>query len=232
MLEQFPKSHEHDPAHDAEIHEHYGEQFENTGREGASNASFVLIGPLVAALGASGCDMEKIVAPESQTEIITVSKDIEKKFEHGTIRFNECAPKTEVHEGKKIEIGHSFILIQDAEQENEEGVKPYYGARFIKERPENSETTFIAVNFFADDPKIYEEPCVMRRIHNPEEEDRYAFLIKQLNIRINVLNALKQTPGADEELGAVRAHVEEFSKLLDKEFPNMYDRHFVEEALL
>ena len=80
MFEQFPKSHEHDPAHDAGTRENRGEQFENTRREGAVNASFILIGTALGLVGTEGCDISKILEPEAQTESITFSQSVEKKF--------------------------------------------------------------------------------------------------------------------------------------------------------
>lgn len=231
-FEEFPKSREHSSEEYRQLHEARDEQLENKAREDALYASFILIGSALGCIGTAGCDINKTIAPEAQTSIITVSNEVEKKFEEGIIKFNICAPKTENYGDKEIEISQSFIAIEDAERVDESGKKSYYGARFIKERPEGAETTFIAVNFFVDNQKAYEAPCSMQRIQgSAEESDRYAFLISNLNLRLNILNALKQMPGAYEELGAVRAHAEEFAKLLNKEFPDGYDRKLVENIL-
>lgn len=208
------------------------EHIENKGYEDAVHASFVLTAAALGLIGAEGCDINKAMEPENLTKIISVSSEVKKKFKEGFITFSACRPEIFDEDKKTIEMQVSTLIVEDAEHVDEKGFKKYYGARFIKTGFTDSDTTSISVRFFGDDQRVYDEPCNARIIPKTEDLDRYHFLIENLNIRLNALQAIKHIPGAVEEEQAVRTHIKEFVGLLDTEFPNAYDAAIVQEILL
>lgn len=246
-LEQSQPARDQESSEALELLENRGEQFENM-HEGALDASLFLTAFALAlnrakeftqktatgvgfAAALAGCgDFSSVSSPESQTNIITVSQEVEKKFEQGEIRFNRCAPSAEQYEGKNIQITQRTLIVEDANRKSDDGVPSYFGARFMFVDFEGSDQTQVFAKFFADDERAYAEPCEIHRIEGPKlEQDRYLMLVENLNLRLNAYKALRQTAGTDIEQQATLGQIAEFVEKLDKEFSQAYDRKLVQE---
>ncbi len=205
------------------------ENFENSVERHSRAVSLFLTG--LATSDFNGCDISVIIESPAKTKIITLQEEVQKKFENGSVRFHACAPFEENDGGKKIQIGVSTVFIEHNALEKK--TPKNLGARFITTRVDGSEETDISASFFINSNAIAENHCGIEKNYNElvgESKDRYAMLVSNLDMRLNVLEALKLL-GKNESLQshATRTQVDEYATILDKEFPNQYNRSLINE---
>ncbi|MEK7636173.1 MAG: hypothetical protein AAB362_00575 [Patescibacteria group bacterium] len=207
------------------------ENFENSVERHSRAVSLFLTGLAVSDL--NGSDISSVIESPTKTKIITIQEETQKNFENGSARFYACAPFEEDGDGKKIQIGISTVFIAEGNALEKEMPKNF-GARFIAMREKELEETDVSASFFSSSSFVGENPCSIAKIYNElegEKKDRYAMLVSNLDIRLNVLKALKLL-GKGESLQsyATRAQVGEYTAILDAEFPRQYNKNFVHEV--